>query len=86
MTIKNIQKTHILYTIEVTVEDVLAILDYDEHNKPGLFEQLDNIEGVDNTDYDGSLGPNIYLSIEYPDTNEETWNLIKETINQVISP
>jgi len=84
MPIKDIQKTHTLYTI--TVEDMITILDYDKKNNPGLFETLDNIEGVDNTDYDGSFGPNIYLSVEYQDDNEETWNLIKETINQVINP
>ena len=86
MSIKNVQRTHILYTIEVTDKDILKVLEYDERNNPGLFEQLDNIEGVDNTDYNGFFGPNIYLSIEYKHAKDETWHLIRETINKVIKP
>ena len=86
MTIKDIQKTHTLYTIELTVENMITILDYNKKNEPTLFETLDDIEGVKNTDYDEHLGPNIYLSVEYQDDNEKTWNLIEYTINQAIRP
>lgn len=63
------------YGIEVTVEEMKAILHYDwgcsieRYEGPTLCGRLNEIEGVSRVNYDGHFGPSVFLTLE---TNEDT--------------
>jgi hypothetical protein len=68
------------YSIELTVDQFLDIEARDTHEDTPLYETLDKLYGVHDTDYNGHFGPSIFLTIgSMCDTIE-----LKEKITNII--
>jgi hypothetical protein len=75
------------YTISI---DLLPIMNADEALEDILIffnplsEQLDMLNGITDSDYNGHFGNYIFLRIDSKYDNDETWELIEKTINDHI--
>ncbi len=80
--------TYISYSVEITEEQLQVVLDKDvevDNIKLMLFAQLEDIEGVDNVDYDGHFGPYIFVKMAFVDDTQQTRDKIEEIINNFIN-
>ena len=72
---------------EIEIDDLMAIVDIDkEHENEGdwdeiLSEQLDLLDGITDSDYNGHFGHYIFLTIDSKYDNDKTWDAIETTIN-----
>ena len=55
------------YRVEITVEEMVAILDRDARCFQSLFECLQSLDGVINVEYDGHFGPNVFYDVNDED-------------------
>jgi len=82
------EKTATSYSIGLTTEQMLAIMDKD-NNEPSIVNclniRLGDIDGViDDVEYNGHFGPFIFVSIKDEYDNPETWEMIFQTINKYL--
>jgi len=74
----------------ITIDNLMAIVDIDkEHENDGdwdgiLSEQLDLLDGITNSDYNGHFGNYIFLTIDSKHDNDKTWDAIETTIKDHI--
>jgi hypothetical protein len=74
------------YSIEITVKEMVKILDKDEEMiadaKYGktLFNLLDDLPHITWVDYNGMFGPAIYIELEKEGDNNKTWKTILDII------
>lgn len=77
----------ISYSIVISSGQLQLICDHEDRwdndiNRRGsLAGLIDKIEGLSNTDYDGHLGPYIYLRIDFVDDTDQTKAKITQLIN-----
>lgn len=78
------------YRIKIDdIEDFLNIcgysdeLLYEDDSRP-LWKRLDDIRGVDEIDYNGHFGSNVWLTVEESYNSNGTWIDIFQTINDYI--
>lgn len=71
---------------KIPVDDIGKIGSYDGviSDKDSLFMQLDKIQGVFSTDYNGHFGDFVYLSIEKENNNVHTKQKIENIINKFV--
>ncbi len=75
------------YTIEVTVEQMLAILarDNESATEDCLHTQLARIDGIEDTvEYDGHFGPFVFVTIRDEEDEPNTWETILQTIDEYL--
>lgn len=74
------------YQVEISVDDMLALLKLEGFGSKSdvepLFRKLNEIDGVDNADYDGHFGAQVFLSIEIESDTPETKAKIIQAIEQ----
>lgn len=76
------------YSVKVTVEDMIKILDGDNEQTSTndcLYAKLDAIDGCYGTDYDGHFGPYITFTIEKEHDHMGTRQEILLTIQQYLA-
>jgi len=75
------------YTIALEDNVLLEIMDKDRDIGVGkeLWETIGKIDGVQDVDYDGHFGNNIYVTVDTRHDTEGTWKLIYGLINQYIT-
>ena len=75
---------------EIEIDNLMAIVDIDrERENDGdwdgiLSEQLDLLDGITNSDYNGHFGNYIFLTIDSKHDNDKTWDAIETTIKDHI--
>ena len=80
------EKTASDYTIEVSKEDMLAILKAERTVYDAtLCDKLEKIDGVSNVNYDGHFGAAIYLKLDTEHDNDATRHEITATIEATIA-
>lgn len=93
MAYQNAKKTSTNYCIELTktndILDILAIHTKDskydhEPDKKSLRGRLDDIEGVDDVNYDGHFGNYIYLTLDANFDEYDTWKKIQDCVNNFL--
>lgn len=78
------------YKIKINdCEDFLNICNYDdelfyEDDSRPLWKRLDDISGVDEIDYNGHFGSNVWLTVTEEYNSNGTWIDIFQTINDFI--
>lgn len=76
------------YRIDVTVDQFLIMTNREsicsEFAGPYLSEQLDDLDGVDDADYNGHFGAHIYVRIEPEHDTEERWVQIEALVAQAV--
>jgi hypothetical protein len=79
------------YCVEVTYEEFVKLtdkeFDYQNNNDfdTTLYNELEKINGVNNVDYNGHFGPNIFYIMEEDYASKETDEKIKKIITKWIS-
>ena len=85
------QVTSTSYCIEVTVDQFRKIIDRENEQQNdgdwenGLNNQLEEIEGVEDVDYNGHFGANIFFRMTAEVDERETKFAIKKVIDSWIS-
>jgi len=81
-------ETNKQFCVELTVEEFTKIMDreteqendhdWDNH----LYQELNKIDGVDDTDYNGHFGPNIFFSLDVQFNEAKTIEAVKKIIEK----
>jgi len=75
---------------EIEIDDLMAIIDADADHEDDsdwdevLSEQLDLLDGITDSDYNGHFGNYIFLTIDSKYDNDKTWDAIETTIKNHI--
>ena len=82
----NFNKIETVYKINIPFKefDTILSIDYNIRQSENLYEILNKIPGVSNTDYDAGKGAYIFVTIEAKFDTAETRKLIQDTINNFI--
>lgn len=77
----------ISYTVEIEVDDMLAILKVEEVNWTlmHLYEKLDKLQGVSDIDYNGHFGPHIFYTVTAASDEAKLHAAVKTMIADHIS-
>ena len=75
------------YEVGISEESFDAITDRDIHESDckQLYEQLLEIEGVYDVDYNGHFGTHIYLSIHKEHDHDDTWKVINRMVRDYVN-
>lgn len=82
--------TRVEYAIPIQPEDLIALDRYERPSRPGwsgektLGDLLDEIPGVDRTEYNGHFGAFVYVRIEQEYDTDATRDKIRITIRQAV--
>lgn len=85
MKIRKRDRVIVGYSLTLEKESLVKILDKDEKMKAKpLYEQLLEIDGVSEVEYDGHYGPQIYINLDPKYDYSSTWAAIYGTIEDYL--
>lgn len=76
------------FCVELTKEEFIKILDKEKEQENNndwdnhLFNELNKIDGVDDTDYNGHFGANIFFSFDVDYDEAATMKAVKKVIEK----
>lgn len=82
-----VQVQHLRYTVEITVNEMLKVLDKDKKRfgtEATLYDQLYNLRTIIAIEYNGMFGPYIFLDIDKEDDTNKNWKEILEIITRYV--
>ena len=79
------KKRMVIVGYSLTLEkEFVKILDKDDISRKPLYEQLLEIDGVSEVEYDGEYGPEIYINLDPKYDYSSTWFAIYKIIDDYL--